>query len=78
MINKKYCKGCQICIEVCPKNVFSDGSEISEMGYSIPDISNYEECIDFKRIRKKKKPICELCILTCPDQAITEDLYGDE
>jgi Pyruvate/2-oxoacid:ferredoxin oxidoreductase delta subunit len=24
------------------------------------------------------KQACELCILSCPDQAIHDDLYGDE
>ncbi|TET90989.1 MAG: hypothetical protein E3J35_04450 [Methanomassiliicoccales archaeon] len=32
IITKEYCKGCQICIEVCPKKVYSEGSEISEKG----------------------------------------------
>jgi 2-oxoglutarate ferredoxin oxidoreductase subunit delta len=78
IINKDYCKGCQICVEVCPKKVYSDGSEVSDMGYLVPDVTNYDDCIDFNRIKKKKKPMCELCILSCPDQAITDDLYGDE
>ncbi|MCK4444679.1 MAG: ferredoxin family protein [Thermoplasmata archaeon] len=77
-INRDYCKGCQICVEVCPKTVYDEGAEFSDMGYLIPLVARYDDCIDHNRIKKGLKPACELCILSCPDQAIHDDLYGDD
>ncbi|MHC1582922.1 MAG: 4Fe-4S dicluster domain-containing protein, partial [Candidatus Syntropharchaeia archaeon] len=73
-IIREYCKGCNLCVEVCPKNVFSPGKTISERGYIVPLAEDQKNCTDFKRIRAGKHPVCGLCILSCPDQAI-EPLY---
>ena len=78
LINRDYCKGCQICVWVCPKTVYDEGSEFSDMGYLVPTVERYDDCIDHNRIKKGLKQSCELCILSCPDQAIRDDLYGDE
>jgi 2-oxoglutarate ferredoxin oxidoreductase subunit delta len=77
LINGDYCKGCQICVEVCPKTVYDESTEFSDMGYLVPIVARYDDCIDHNRIKKGKKQACELCILSCPDQAIRDDLYGD-
>ena len=39
VINRKWCKACGICIELCPKTVYSS----DEMGR--PQITNPEKCI---------------------------------
>jgi len=67
-INPKYCKGCNICIYICPKGCYSKGDDISELGYTVPKVSAGEKC--FNRGRTSKM-ICELCVLSCPDQAIS-------
>lgn len=77
VINERYCKGCSLCIEICPTNVFDEGDKISELGYVVPNVTRYESCIDLKKMREGRKPTCELCLLSCPDQAITETLYGE-
>lgn len=67
-INPKYCKGCDICIYICPKGCYSKSNEISEQGYFVPLVSAPEKCFNHGR---KEKMLCELCVLSCPDQAIT-------
>jgi len=67
-INPNYCKGCNICIYICPKGCYSKGDNLSDMGYFVPNVSAPEKCFNHGR---KGKMICELCVLSCPDQAIT-------
>ena len=59
IVNEKYCKGCGICIEICPEKVFEMTDKINEMGYHIPDPINRDKCI-----------LCHQCEMYCPDQAI--------
>ena len=80
-IDLKLCKGCNICVYMCPKECFSAGTDISERGYFAAVVSAPENCFNHERT---KKLICELCILSCPDQAISwkaedgEEDDGDE
>lgn len=68
VINTKYCKGCNICIYICPKKCYSRGTDISEMGYFAAVVSAQEKCYNHN---KEDNLICELCVLSCPDQAIS-------
>jgi len=68
-INREYCKGCNLCIIVCPRKVFEESKEMGEWGVLIPTVAHPERCPNINR-RDKRKAVCELCILTCPDQAI--------
>jgi len=68
-INEAYCKGCNICVAICPVKVYADGEAISAHGYIVPIIKTPEVCVDSKRNAAEKKK-CELCIYVCPDQAI--------
>ena len=72
---KEFCKGCNICVLVCPSNVFEEGSEVNEQGYLPPKIVHPEKCPNFKR-GTKKGAVCEMCVLTCPDQALSWDQAG--
>ncbi|UCE44813.1 MAG: ferredoxin family protein [Methanobacteriota archaeon] len=77
-IGLAYCKGCNICIYMCPKKCYSKGADISERGYFAAVVSDPENCFNHDR---SDKLICELCILSCPDQAISwvpESKGGDE
>lgn len=58
-IDKQLCKGCGLCITVCPAKALSAGTERNGMGYLIPSANN-EACKG-----------CDTCALTCPDMAIT-------
>ncbi len=55
----EYCKGCGICVAVCPKQVLETGDEYNEYELPYPVVVNLEECI-----------LCRLCEVNCPDFAI--------
>ena len=58
-IDEKICKGCKLCVSVCPNNVFQMKNKVNDKGFVIPEVVNESKC---------KK--CKLCELTCPDLAI--------
>jgi 2-oxoglutarate ferredoxin oxidoreductase subunit delta len=60
LIDDRYCKGCYLCIAVCPKKVMARGDKRSRAGYSMPEVTQVQECIS-----------CMLCEMTCPDMALT-------
>ena len=66
-INPAYCKGCNICVYVCPKSVYTKSKKLSEQGYFVPNVSSPENCFNHERTGKM---LCELCVLSCPEQAI--------
>jgi len=53
------CKGCGICLELCPRKVFKWSKELSEKGVHYPIPVNADKCVK-----------CKLCELLCPDFAI--------
>ena len=53
---------------ICPKKCYSKGTEILEAGYFTAVASSSEKCYNHNRAGKL---VCELCILSCPDQAIS-------
>ncbi len=53
------CKGCQLCVHVCPRRVLHIGSKRNRMGYLVPEVRDPSRCIG-----------CRNCELTCPDFAI--------
>lgn len=59
VINPNYCKGCNICIDFCPKKVLQPSKEINTKGYMLPEAVNIEACTQ-----------CQLCEIVCPDLAI--------
>ena len=58
-INGNLCKGCDICIEFCPTDVFQKSGELNRKGYYLPIVAKMEECTG-----------CRLCDLLCPELAI--------
>lgn len=60
LIDDQFCKGCNLCIQVCPRKVFGQGEKRSRAGYSMPRILSLEGCA-----------LCFLCEMTCPDLALT-------
>jgi 2-oxoglutarate ferredoxin oxidoreductase subunit delta len=58
-VDKIFCKGCSICIEVCPTRVFELSEDLGEKGVHYPVPLNIEKCT-----------LCRRCELMCPDFAI--------
>jgi len=58
-ILEKYCKGCGICIEVCPNKILAIGDKSNEKGYFTAICLDQGKCIS-----------CALCAKVCPDVAI--------
>ena len=59
--NTERCKGCGLCIEVCPKKILElDQSSLNSKGYHPAGVTNQEECIG-----------CAFCATMCPDCVIT-------
>ena len=55
------CKGCRICVELCPMNVLEISSSINSKGYHYPELADGQEgkCVQ-----------CDFCTLICPEFAI--------
>ena len=60
-VNKEICKGCELCIKACPKNVLAMNKEdINKMGYHYAQVADESKCI-----------ACCFCAVMCPDCVIT-------
>ena len=59
IIDKTYCKGCNLCAVVCKPQALSKGNERNAKGYLTPEW-DAEKCVQ-----------CENCAITCPELAIT-------
>ena len=55
------CKGCDLCIHFCPKDVLQESQQINAKGYHYPEIvpGKEEQCVN-----------CEFCTMVCPEFAI--------
>ena len=54
------CKGCSLCVSVCPKNVLEISDTVNRIGYFPAYQARPEDCI-----------YCATCCRMCPDVAIT-------
>ena len=64
IINTERCKGCGLCVVVCPKNGILISKKSNKKGYFVAEKNN-SECTG-----------CGLCAIMCPDAAI--EVYKDE
>ncbi len=65
-IDKETCKGCGLCITVCPKKLIEACDNLNSKGY-YPASFKGIECSEDKRYQCNG---CALCAITCPDVAI--------
>lgn len=62
VIDEEKCKGCHLCIAVCPNGVIGQASHINRMGYIPATVirEKAEECTG-----------CTVCAIMCPDTIIS-------
>lgn len=64
--NKDRCKGCELCVVVCPKMILKiHDYEVNAMGYRPISVTDIDQCIG-----------CGSCALMCPDGVIS--IYTEE
>lgn len=66
-VNPKYCKGCLICMEVCPTKAIRPCASINAKGYILPEEDDMTRCTG-----------CALCQSVCPDFAIAIEINQDQ
>ena len=59
-IDSEKCKGCGLCVAVCPKNVLELKKELNAKGYFPAYQARPDDCIH-----------CAICCVMCPDVAIS-------
>lgn len=67
-VDQELCKGCYLCISVCPQNVIAVSNHINQQGY-YPAVFNESNEDD------KGCIACVRCATICPDIAI--EVYRD-
>lgn len=60
VIDQKYCKGCGLCIAVCPNKLIAISDTANSKGYKCAVQTDESKCT-----------ACKLCAIMCPDAAIT-------
>ena len=64
IINEERCKGCALCINVCPVHILAlDKSKTNRKGYT-PLMVTDDKCI-----------ACTFCAMMCPDSVITVEKF---
>ena len=66
VIHEGRCKGCDLCIPVCPVDIIEkcDFTHVNEKGWIPVEVNNMSHCV-----------ACKLCAIVCPDQAIDVFLF---
>lgn len=61
------CKGCGVCVSVCPKHIIAlDESRTNAKGYHPAGVKEMQHCI-----------ACAACAKLCPDSVIRVERLGD-
>ncbi|MEG0770281.1 MAG: 4Fe-4S binding protein [Clostridia bacterium] len=63
VFNENECKGCMLCVDVCPRKIIKINTDVlNEKGYNPATIdeADYDKCIS-----------CAMCAKMCPDCVIT-------
>ena len=59
------CKGCELCLTVCPKKIIAMSEHVNNKGYFPATIRDQASCIG-----------CTSCAIMCPDGAI--EIFAEE
>ena len=58
-VNREACKGCGICIALCPVDVLAFSGALNQRGVAYPEVVAAERCTG-----------CQNCVVYCPDFAV--------
>ncbi|MFC1549233.1 ferredoxin family protein [Candidatus Omnitrophota bacterium] len=61
------CKGCHLCVEVCPVKVLEMSQELNKRGSRYVKLKDPDKCTG-----------CGLCVTMCPDCSITIEENEDK
>ncbi len=59
-INQEFCKGCGLCVNICPKKILVIGNDFNSKGYYPATMMEEKQCTG-----------CGFCAQVCPDVAIS-------
>lgn len=59
VVHKEKCKGCELCLSVCPHGVLTISTEVNKRGLPYIIVEHPEKCTG-----------CGQCALICPDLGI--------
>ena len=59
IIDREACKGCCLCIHVCPKKSIRISKSLNEKGYYPAEPEEQSDCTG-----------CEFCMIVCPEMAV--------
>ncbi|MDR1774945.1 MAG: 4Fe-4S binding protein [Actinomycetes bacterium] len=66
VVDETYCKGCGLCVSVCPQHIIEmDATRLTAKGYHPAHLTDAARCT-----------ACANCATMCPDVAIT--VYRDD
>ncbi len=66
-IDEERCKGCELCVSVCPRQLIAISDRINGLGYHPAEFRQEGEVAG----KWKGCTGCTVCGLICPDTAIT-------
>ncbi|MFC1576404.1 4Fe-4S binding protein [Candidatus Omnitrophota bacterium] len=58
-INMDKCKGCMLCVGVCPAKLLAESKKLNKRGVHFVEFLNGEKCTG-----------CAMCAIICPDVCI--------
>lgn len=67
LVSEELCKGCGICISLCPLKVLSTSDKLSPHGIYLPIPTNINKCTG-----------CRICEYYCPDLAIFIEINKED
>lgn len=56
---RERCKGCELCVSVCPTKIVLMDEKINKKGYRVATVNEMDKCIG-----------CAMCARICPDTVI--------
>jgi 2-oxoglutarate ferredoxin oxidoreductase subunit delta len=59
IIIEERCKGCEFCVEYCPRDVLQMSSSFNVKGYHYPEVVDETRCVN-----------CHFCEALCPEFSI--------